>query len=128
VPLTQGPPVYPYPAPDGGANSGLVSPLKINPPPATPPYKPPYRPPYGGGQKGKDWKPKDERPSLVTMTTAYSKDLVTAIIGNNDDLKLRDPDGVIKWATEQTLKLSKTLLDYTLAELTAMGVKLEVEK
>ena len=87
------------------------------------------RPSYGGYQKtGKDWKPRDERPSLVTMTMAYSKDLVTAIIGNNDDLKICDRDMVSNWACEQTLKLAKMFLNYTLAELKAMGVKLEPEK
>jgi hypothetical protein len=98
----------------------------------TPPgafQKQPYRP-YGGGQRagGSGWKPEDKRPGLVTMNEAYAKDIVTAIIGNSDDLKIMDHDKVLAWATEQTVKLAKVLLDYTLAELKAMGFKLEPEK
>jgi len=94
----------------------------------TPPgafQKQPYQP-YGGGQRaGGGWKPEDKRPGLVTMNEAYAKDIVTAIIGNSDDLKIMDHDKVLAWATEQTVKLAKVLLDYTLAELKAMGFKLE---
>jgi hypothetical protein len=94
----------------------------------TPPgafQKQPYKP-YGGGQRaGGGWKPEDKRPGLVTMNEAYAKDIVTAIIGNSDDLKSQAPEAVIAWATEQTVKLAKVLLDYTLAELKAMGFKLE---
>ena len=107
------------PAPAATGASGYAA--------GTPPgafTKPPYKP-YSGGQKGKDWKPKDERPSLVTMTMAYAKDAVVAIIGNSDDLKIMDHDKVLAWATEQTVKLAKVLLDYTLAELKAMGFRLE---
>jgi hypothetical protein len=39
-----------------------------------------------------------------------------------------DHDKVLAWATEQTVKLAKVLLDYTLAELKALGFKLEPEK
>jgi len=94
-------------------------------PPAPPPYKPPYKP-YGGGQKaGSGWKPKDERPSLVTMNEAYAKDIVTAIIGHSADIGLMAPEAVVLWATEQTLKLAKVLLDYSLTELQKLGFKLE---
>ena len=90
--------------------------------------KPPYKP-YGGGQRaGGGWKPEDKRPGLVTMSLSYAKDAVVAIIGNNDDLKTTDHDKVLSWATEQTVKLAKVLLDYTLAELKALGFKLEPEK
>ena len=125
------------PTPAGTGEPAVVMPPP-NPPgtlplpgPAAPvqvAYKPPPYKPYSGGQKGKDWKPKDERPSLVTMNEAYAKDIVTAIIGNNDDLKTTDHDKVLAWATEQTVKLAKVLLDYSLAELKTLGFKSEPEK
>jgi len=100
----------------------------IGTPPVQPPYKPPYRP-YAGGQKsGGGWKPEDKRPGLVTMNEAYAKDVIVAIIGNNDDLKSMSYEAVLAWAAEQTPKLSKTLLDYSLTELKALGFKLEQEK
>jgi len=91
--------------------------------------KPPYKP-YGGGQRsgGSGWKPEDKRPGLVTMNEAYAKDIVTAVIGHSADLGEMDPEAVVLWATEQTLKLAKVLLDYSLAELKAMGFRLEPEK
>ena len=91
--------------------------------------KPPYKP-YGGGQRsgGSGWKPEDKRPGLVTMNEAYAKDIVTAIIGHSADLGEMAPEAVVLWATEQTLKLAKVLLDYSLAELKAMGFRLEPEK
>jgi hypothetical protein len=93
-----------------------------------PAYKPPYKP-YGGGQKaGGGWKPEDKRPGLVTMNEAYAKDIVTAIIGNSDDLKAQDPDAVLNWAGKSVLVLSKMFLTNTLDELKALGFKLEPEK
>jgi len=101
----------------------------VNPTPTPPPaYKPPYRANTGYQKSGGSWKPRDERPGLVTMTEAYAKDIVTAIIGNNDDLKTTDHDAVVQWARDATLKLAKELLDYTLAEVKALGFKLEPEK
>jgi len=128
VPTPAGPPEQTVmqtaaPAPAATGASGYAA--------GTPPgafTKPPYKP-YGGGQKsGGGWKPEDKRPGLVTMTAAYSKDVVAAVVANSADLKLQDADVVIKWATEQTVKLAKVLLDYTLAELKALGFKLEPEK
>jgi len=91
--------------------------------------KPPYKP-YGGGQRsgGSGWKPEDKRPGLVTMNEAYAKDLIVAIIGNSDDLKLRDADCVIEWAAVETMKLAHRLLEHCLDELKTLGFKLEPEK
>ena len=102
----------------------------VNPTP-TPPaggYKPPYRANTGYQKSGGSWKPRDERPGLVTMTEAYAKDIVTAIIANSADLKLQDYEQVLGWADTVTKKLAKSLLDYTLAEVKALGFKLEPEK
>jgi hypothetical protein len=109
----------------------------VAPPPAAtgapgptpaPPYKQAYKP-YGGGQRaGGGWKPEDKRPGLVTMNEAYAKDIVTAIIGNSDDLKAQSPEAVLKWAEEAVLSTSKVFLTNTLNELKTLGFKLEPEK
>jgi len=91
-------------------------------------YKPPYRANTGYQKSGGSWKPRDERPGLVTMTEAYAKDIVTAIIANSADLKLQDYEQVLGWADTVTKKLAKSLLDYTLAEVKALGFKLEPDK
>jgi hypothetical protein len=62
------------------------------------------------------------------MTMAYSKDVITAIISNSDDLKSQDPEAVIKWAEGQTVFLAESFLNYTLSELKTLGFKLEPEK
>jgi len=118
---TPEPTVAQPPAPPAGTSTNPVTPS-----PAPGGYKPPYKP-YGGGQKsgGSGWKPEDKRPGLVTMNEAYAKDIVTAIIGHSADIGLMAPEAVVLWATEQTLKLSKTLLDYSLAELKELGFHLE---
>ena len=115
----------------GSGNDSLAGAIPHPGSPPTPPaqpYKPPYRPNTGYQKAGGGWKPEDKRPGLVTMNEAYAKDIVTAIIGNSDDLKIMDHDKVLAWATEQTVKLAKVLLDYSLAELKALGFKLEPEK
>jgi hypothetical protein len=119
-PGTQEPPVTPAATPP---RAGMAV--------GTPPgafTRPPYRPNTGYQKPGGSWKPKDERPGLVTMTAAYSKDLVVAIIGHSADLGLQDPDQAAQWAKDTTLKLAKALLDYSLAEVTALGFKLEPDK
>jgi len=116
--------VMPPPNPPGT----LPLPGPATPAPAQTAYKPPYKP-YGGGQRaGGGWKPEDKRPGLVTMTMAYSKDVITAIISNSDDLKSQDPEAVIKWAEGQTVFLAESFLNYTLSELKTLGFKLEPEK
>jgi hypothetical protein len=114
------------PTPAGTAEPPVTQPALPPGQPSTAPgsfQKQPYHT-YGGGQRGKDWKPKDERPSLVTMTMAYAKDQVDTILAGND-MEATAPEGAIKWAEEQTLRLAKVYLNYCLTELTAMGVKLD---
>jgi len=81
----------------------------------------------GGFQGGNGRKPEDKRPSLVTMSEAYAKDIVVAIISHNDDLGSQDPDLVLEWATKNTAALSKTLLALTLDALRALGFDPEKE-
>ena len=131
VPTPEGtpePPATQVTVPAQGSGSATTQTPPVNPTPTPqPPYKPPYKP-YGGGQKsGGSWKPRDERPGLVTMTQAYGKDIVVAIVANSADLKLQDADKVVVWATQEALKLSKILLDYSLAEVKALGFKLDPE-
>jgi len=128
------------PTPAGTVESPVPQATVVMPPPNPPgtlplpdsgpaqAYKPPYKP-YGGGQRaGGGWKPEDKRPGLVTMNEAYAKDLIVAIIGNSDDLRLRDADCVIEWAAVETMKLAHRLLEHCLDELKALGFKLEPEK
>lgn len=118
-----------WPAEPAVPQAGAPVTPPVNPPP--PPslaYKPPYRANTGYQKGGGSWKPRDERPGLVTMTEAYSKDVIVAIVANSADLKLQDPDKVAEWAKDATLKLAKSLLDYTLEEVKVLGFKLEPEK
>jgi len=94
----------------------------------TPPgLKGSYKGGYSGGAK-KDWKPADERPKIVTMCLSYAKDQADEIIAHSADLEKQDPDAVVKWATDTTLKLAQAYQDYTLAQLQKLGYKLESEK
>jgi hypothetical protein len=132
VPTPAGTPETPVPIPPPNPPGTRPLPDPAAPPSGmavgTPPgsfQRTPYKP-YGGGQRaGGGWKPEDKRPGLVTMNEAYAKDLIVAIIGNSNDLGLRDADCVIEWAAVETMKLAHRLLEHCLDELKTLGFKLE---
>ena len=78
-----------------------------------------------GKSAGKEWKPEDKRPSLVTMSESYAKDIVAAIVSHNADLSNMDPANVITWARDNTIQLSRAFLENALAELKKLGFKVD---